>query len=364
MWYSKKEVFEMKKVIKTIITTVKKLTNDEEFKSQHKSNEKDFIRTRTLTFQSVIFFVLGLVKTSLDFETINFSKIAKIESISASAISQARDKIQFTAFRELLIETRKLIPIINTFKKHRVIAVDGMQCELPNTSELTEQYMLSKGVKRPQFHAVAMFDVLNCCFIDATFMPAPTNERASAYELLKTQNNDEEQIYLFDRGFPSVALIQKLNKSNKKFVMRVSASFLREVNEFTKSKSLDKLIHIDYDKRRGQTNEVKEVELPYSFDLRCVRIELSSKITEILITNLPKSSFTRKDIGNLYGMRWGIETSFNHLKNAIHIEEFVGIKENSVKQEFFATLLKYNLFMLFIEEAEMVKRFSKKNFKI
>jgi len=354
----------MKKIIKKVITTIKSKTENENFKNQHKTNEKAFKRTRTLTFQSVVFFVLGLVKTSLDFEVIKFKEVAEIEKISASALSQARDKIKYTAFHELLLETQKLIPSNSKYKNYRVIAVDGMQCEMPNTSELNKKYNLSKSAKKPKFHAIATFDVLNCCFTDATFAPAPTNERVAAYELLESQNSEEPRIYLFDRGFPSVALIQKLNNANKKFVMRVSASFLKEVNAFAKTKTLDKDLHIEYDKRRGQTNEVKETVLPYSFDLRCVRIELSSKTTEILITNLPRTDFKRKDIGHLYALRWGIETSFNHLKNAIHMEEFVGIKENSIKQEFYATLLKYNLFMLFIEEAEMVEHYSKKNFKI
>lgn len=60
----------------------------------------------------------------------------------------------------------------------------------------------------------------------------------------------------------------------------------------------------------------------------------------------------------------GIETSFNHLKNAIHLEEFVGIKDNSIKQEFYATLINYNMFLLFVEEAKIANLHNKKNIKI
>ena len=54
------------------------------------------------------------------------------------------------------------------------------------------------------------------------------------------------------------------------------------------------------------------MKLPYSFDLRCVRIFLKSKQQEILITNLPREEFKRKDAGHLYPLRWGIEVGFNH----------------------------------------------------
>ena len=94
-----------------------------------------------------------------------------------------------------------------------------------------------------------------------------------------------------------------------------------------------------------------------------MRIELISGGAEVLITNLEETGFSRAEIGKLYWYRWGIETGFNHLKNAVYAETFVGIKENSIKQEFYAILIKYNLFMLFVEEAEMVNRYSKKNFK-
>jgi len=354
----------MKTEIKKIITKLKEQIHEPSFQERHKTSENDFSRVRTLPFQAVTSFVMGTVHTSLDFEIMHFCEQTKSKKFTSSAISKARDKIKYTAFRELLKNMQKDIPSKSKLKDYRVIAFDGTKGELPNTPELMQDYRPSKDAQYPQFHAVAMFDVLNCNFIDAEFSPSPTNERSEAYELLENYDNTEKSIFLFDRGFPSIALIQKLNEQNRKFVMRVSKSFLKEVNDFGKSKAKDKQIHIDYEKRRGQTNEVKDVKLPYSFDLRCVRIELSSKTTEVLVTNLDKSEFTRAEIGKLYGLRWVIETGFNHLKNAIHVEDFVGIKENSIKQEFYATLIKYNLFLLFTEEAKMVNLYSKKNYKI
>ena len=353
----------MKKVIKSIINTITTISEEEAFKFKYRSKQTDFIRERKLSFSSVIMFVLGLSNTSFDFERINFCSVAKIESISNAALSKARDKIKFSAFRELLTRTQNLIPTTSKFKGYRVIAVDGLKGELPNTPELRSKYKLSKTNQYPQFHAVASFDVLNCKFIDAEFEMCTTNERTAAYKLLENHKK-EDDIFLFDRGFPSIALIQKLNDNGLKFLARVSKSFIGEVDEFVSQKSLDKTIHIDYTARRAATSRTKNIRLPYSFDLRCVKIRLNSGETEILITNLPNDTFKRKDLGNLYALRWGIETGFNHLKNAIIIEEFVGIKENSIKQEFYSILIKYNLVMQYIGEAELVAHCSKKNFKV
>jgi hypothetical protein len=38
------------------------------------------------------------------------------------------------------------------------------------------------------------------------------------------------------------------------------------------------------------------------------------------------------------------------------IEEFIGIKENSIKQEYFASLTKSNIFMQFMEAANTIGR--------
>lgn len=353
----------MKKIIKQTIKTIQELSKDNNFKAEYKTKETDFTRTRKINFGDIISFVIGLSNTSFDFERINFCKAADIESISTAALSKARDKVKFSAFKELLSKTQELIPTVSRFKGYRVIAVDGVKGELPNTPELMKKYAPSKTAKYPLFHAAASFDVLNCKFIDAEITVSPTDERQEACKLLENHKS-EEDIFLFDRGFPSIALIQKSEEKGLKFVARVSKSFIKEVNDFTSKKYLDKTIHIDYTSQRAKNGKVKNIKLPYSFDLRCVKIILPSGETEVLITNLPINKFKRKDIGYLYSLRWAIETSFNHLKNAINIEEFVGIKENSIKQEFYSVLIKYNILMQYIDEAKTVAHWAKKKFKV
>lgn len=353
----------MKKIIKEVIEVIKNTINKEEFITKHKTNEKDFTRKRKLGFKEIVYFVLGLSNSCFDFEKDCFCDVFKIEEVSNAAVCKARDKVKFTAFRELLSITQQRIPAKNKYKGYNIIAVDGVKGELPNTKEIKEHYKLSKGCLYPQFHAVTSFDVLNGKFIDAEFEMETANEHQLAYKLLENHIPGKD-IILYDRGFPSVALIQKLEEKGIYFIARVSKSFIKEVNEFTKQKALDKTIHVDYTQERVRRNKVKDVKLPYSFDLRCVRIFLKSEQQEILITNLPREEFKRKDIGHLYSLRWGIEVGFNHLKNALYLESFVGIKENSIKQEFYSILIKYNITMLFTEEAKIMEMNNKKNFKI
>ena len=349
----------MEEIIKTI-SVIKTRVANEEFMKRHKSNEKAFIRQREIAFSDVIYIVLSLLKTTLSFEIMHYFGINGKKSVNASSISRARSKCLYTAFKELFLLVAETISSskTNTFKGYRVVAVDGMQGELQNTAELRAKYPPDKkGTIYPKFHAVAMYDVLNDIYTNALFLPAPTDERAAALSLISQLDADKKELILVDRGFPSLALLQTFTTDNKRFVMRAKSNFLREVSDFTtNSCDDDKVLHIDYDKRRGDTHKVKTAVLPYSFDLRCIKFTLPSGEVETLITNLD-GEFTKEDIIYLYGLRWGVETSFNHLKNTVHVEDFVGVKDNSIKQEFYASLLLYNLNTLFIDCAsEQVKK--------
>jgi len=343
----------MQYTIERMLKSMKETIEKREFIERHRNNSSDFSRKRNLSFGEIVEFVIGNMGTTLDFEVLNFMS-GRSQSVTSSAISQARDKIKSSAFEEIFKTNSSEIPVRHTYRGYRVTAYDGMKGELPKTAELMKKGCISEKNGYPQFTALAEYDVLNCFYTNAVFHVGSLDERAGAIELLKKHEYAGEEIFLLDRGFPSMAMIQQLEKSGKKYVMRVSKSFLREVNEFRESDSTDEVIQINYDKRRGATSRLKDVELPYSFALRCVKIELDSGECEILVTNLSKDEFSRKAIGELYNLRWKIETGFLHLKYAVCIEDFIGVKENSIKQEFFASLFKANLFMLFVDVANHI----------
>lgn len=340
------------KIAQEIMEETKEIISRGDFQRRHVVDpEKDFIRTRKLDFATTMLYVLGNTRESMELASETFREIAEIEDISPAALCKARAKIDFSAFRAVFEASAKLMPIRETDHGYQIIAVDGMMGEMPNLNALQEAYPVHKAKKYPQFHAMAAYDVLNDIFLAADFLPGPANERQMAIELLSWATlQGDKKIFLFDRGFPSVALIQKLNTMGHKFVMRVSNSFLKEVNEFAKSRFLDKTISISYHPRRGAVNRVT-AELPYEFTLRCVRIHLIDGSEEICITNLPYESFSVQEIKRLYGLRWGIEISYNYLKNAIFIEEFTSRKENGIKQDFYASLWAANLINAVIEDA-------------
>lgn len=329
------------------IRQIQRTARDEEFQSKHiRDAEKDFKRTRKLTFSDVIMYTIGNTRSPLELEAQRFSKYLAADEISGAALCKARQKIKYTAFEELFEQTAVTVSRNKQFHGYHLYAVDGMKGELPKTPELSAKYCESEKCRTPIFHAVSTFDILNELFIRSEFHFGSADERELAGKMIDAvaqdvHYKDEPQIWIFDRGFPSLSLIQKLLKHQLHFVMRVSSHFLKEVNAFRKSKYVDRMIHIEYSNRRATLNHVHSDGIG-EFDLRCVRIKLSSGEDEIIITDLDRKEFPKRDIKEIYRLRRGIETGFNYLKNAVFVEEFVSRTENGLAQDYFVSLLVYN----------------------
>ena len=329
------------------IRQIQKLSENEEFQKKHiRNTEKDFKRTRKLRFSDVIMYSIGNTKSPLELEAEKFSRYIEADSVSGAALCKARQKVNYTAFEELFEITAVSSPREKRFRGYYLYAVDGMKGELPKTPELSEKYRISPQSEQPVFHAVSVYDVLNELFIRSKFHFGTADERELADKMIDSVMQDENykeeaQIWLFDRGFPSLQLMYHLLEQKRKFVMRVSSNFLKEVNEFRRSKYIDRQISVTCTKRRIRSAQI-QCEENMVLNLRCVRIQLSSGAEEILITNLERAEFPKRDLNKLYSLRWGIETSFNYLKNAVFVEEFTSRTENGLAQEYFVSLLMYN----------------------
>ena len=63
---------------------------------------------------------------------------------------------------------------------------------------------------------------------------------------------------------------------------------------------------------------------------------------------------------NIYDKRWKIETAFDFLKNVIQIENFTARRELLIKQDFYASILFYNISITLKQHVEYSKRASNK----
>lgn len=74
---------------------------------------------------------------------------------------------------------------------------------------------------------------------------------------------------------------------------------------------------------------------------RILRFSISNNTTEVLVTNIFEE-FSTSNFKELYNMRWGIEKTYNCIKNRFGLESFSGTKPVCILQDFYANLYLYN----------------------
>ena len=357
---TRKERRKEEKNLKKIIKKVKATIFSEEFLNENRISEKDFSRKSKLGFKELILFQLNALKGSLQSSLKEFIKSLKhVKSYTKQAYSEARQKINFKVFcnlnKILLLEYYKL----NTYKTHkgyRVMAIDGSNLRLPNTNELKKTFgeITNQGeITLASARGSVLYDVENKIVIDSIIERYMFNERELAIkhieklkELKEKSNNDLKELVLFDRGYPSLKLMLYLEKNNINYLMRVSGSFLKEVNKFKKGNKNEEVLEINLTKQRLKKIELKEIvkKGKSNIKVRVIRIKLDSGEEEILITSLmDKKEFSHDEFKELYFKRWGIEVNYNILKNIIELENFTGIKPIAIMQDFYATILVGNI---------------------
>ncbi len=213
-----------------------------------------------------------------------------------------------------------------------------------------------------------IYDVLNKVVIKGNLANTSVGEQNLFREMYQqaTQllSSDQSKIlWLMDRAYPSYDLCKTLSERGDVFVIRYKKYFCKAVKAFADSdKWKDRIMlsaTIWYNKKRQRKQSILAV--------RVLKIPLSSGETEYFITNL---EYSAEELKRLYGMRWGVETCYDYLKNTLELENFSSKTVEGVLQDYYASLLTCNLVNLLVEEAQQelniqqVEKSNKYHYKI
>ena len=353
---------------------LKNLINSQDFLFRHRICEKSFTRIRILPFHITIAIILNSVRDSTSAELAKFADYFDTLEPTKSAFSQARHKIQETAFIELndmlikeyykskvKIKLRKR----SFFNNLTLLAIDGYDLQLPVSQQIIDHFGNATNASNksmPMSSASELYDLENGFTICALNKPYKIGEREIALEMirnfLKKDLNKDEFVFIFDTGYPSLFFLASLISQGVKFVIRCNTQFLSEVNEAVKNGEKDQLIEIPLKKlKKKDKNELirmfPDVDLSAKLTIRICLIELSTGETEILLTSLTnKKEYSYKLFLKLYSKRWGIETDIGFQKTRMEIENFSGESVLAVQQEFYCSIFCKNSTNLLIIEAE------------
>lgn len=316
-------------VAKNVIDIAKSTT----FKEDYRMSKKDFTRNRKLSFFDNVMLIMQCSKCSIQTGINKFLYSRKEYNMeySKQAFSKGRHRIKAEAFKKLMETSAQSFyedGKFDTFNDYLLLSIDGSDYNLPNSTELLECFGSEpfKGYKQAQAQTSCLYDVLNGIILEAEIEPYNANERTLAMTHLKNfrTKTEAKAIVLMDRGYPSFDLMHNMEALKINYLMRCNKdNFLREVRD---TNSDDEVVCI---KRKG-------IEL----NTRVVTMQIKDKAITF-ITNL--TDIDTATIARLYNKRWEVETLYNKLKNRLEIENFSGLDELCVKQDFYTTLLLSNM---------------------
>ena len=208
-------------------------------RSRYKSSH--FTRERKLGFIETMVFIIQGIKHSLQAEINHYLDMLKRkdETYSKQAFSKGRQRIKPEAFKELseivIQDVYSTVPT-KTFDGYHILAIDGSRYNLPTNAELNEIFgvQITGNAPQPQALGSCLYDVLNGLVVDACFGGCRDNERVHAREMICRVDTEliHNPLYIMDRGYPSGALMELIEKLGQKYLMRCDKTFLRsmEVN--------------------------------------------------------------------------------------------------------------------------------------
>ncbi|MGL5514806.1 MAG: IS4 family transposase [Sporomusa sp.] len=300
----------------------------DEFKNEARKKAIDFSRKRKMTFEELILFMLLSLKCSTASALRRFFKdIGKSIFMTQQSLSEARAKINVCAFVDLFKLTVETMTehCMKKWHGYRVYAIDGSKIALPAEEKLREHFgTTSKGKTALTAQGSVLYDVLNDIIADALIKPLSTDERTLAklhLDACKDIAPNDKKLIIFDRGYPSFELIEKLENNGFHYVMRVKSKFNNDIDGQITS---DGYVWLKQDVKR--------------IHVRVIKIKLDSGETETLITNIKDKRLGKNAFKKLYFMRWPVECKYDIVKNKLQLENFNTRTIEGIQQDFFAAM--------------------------
>lgn len=319
------------------------------------SSPSDFIRTRKLPLQKIVGLLINLPKRSLSIELQSFFDSIGASDLSCTkgAFSLQRTKLNpifFTYWNQLLVQLfyHYYGNHVKRWEGYILLAVDGSNMQLMGVDEVVNYFGTAEnkygGV--PMARAMQIHDVLNDLTVWSDIFPRSQSENVVISN--RIHNLSPDSLTLFDRGYPSYSLMYQLcaEEEPRHFVMRCKLTFSKEVTTFVQSKKKSTTtILFPTEQAIAKLKEYGFiVRKTTGLKIRMVKVELPTGEIEILLTNLfDDKKFTVQKLGELYFMRWKIETAFSKQKNQLQMEIFSGHRVVCIEQDFAAGIFVANL---------------------
>ena len=331
------------------------------FIKEHKIGIKSFTRERKLGFEKMMTMIIKKSNKSIQ-NSLNDMQLDLGEetSISNSAYTQARAKLNYTAFQEYAQMSSNMFYEDGEYEKYnnfRLLAIDGSVVTLPNSEDIRSEFnpmnvrCQIEGFKKEvaQARASVLFDVLNTVAVDSSLTNKNKSEennliaydeRTLALEHLEYCTKDD--LVVMDRGYPSYELFAKYAQRTNFLVRLKKTSFIKAKSLFAPHCEYKDIV-LEINAPKYLKEALKIENLSTKMKVRFIQVILDNGTVEVLATNvLDSNTLQTSDFKEIYAKRWGIETYYDLIKNRLNLENFTGLTALAIKQDFYATIFLTN----------------------
>lgn len=219
------------------------------------------------------------------------------------------------------------------------MATDGVSLTLPDTEDTRTHYSIQRNQsdhETLQGLGSCLYDVLNAVPINFELTPIQAEKHAifTSHAFYLAPND----IHVLDRAYADYAVIAYHLGNQRNFLLRCpTQTSFKAVKEFMKSADLEREVTLHVTKRAKAF--VRAYRLPATVRVRLVKILLPTGEIEVLITSLlDRVRYPRAALGELYQLRWGVETYYDHLKNQLDVQRWNSTKLNGILQELYSCI--------------------------
>jgi hypothetical protein len=338
-----------------------------------------FSRRRKMPADDVIISVLGRKGLAAAMEIRDYMKEKGDEiNISKQAYLKQRLKLNHEVFIRLneqyLLEFYREIGEENLFRGYLVFAVDGSKAEVPASLENLKRFgsvgTSENHVARALVNCIS--DVCNGFVLDMQIDGIKASESDLAEENIRRAREiigDTKMIVLFDRGYPSIRLVDFLEREGVRYLFRLSSNDYKA--ERASMQSSDETVILAHtDSRLGKIGRKHPEDAARLREKGQTSTRITVRTDEdggkiAFMTNLPENEFSGKEIAELYLKRWAIEKKYNSLKNKLRFESVTGEATLYVYQDFWAQILVCNMVtdMLRSADEELADEKERKQYK-
>jgi len=348
-----------------------------------KNPDADFSRERKLGFEGLMQFLISMQSGTTGHELLEFFDYST-DVISNSGFIQQRDKLLPTAFRHLLLEFNSHFPFKLYRGKYQLIACDGCEFVIARNPDDPDTYHPNRKDTRGHnmLHTTSLFDLINKRYLDCEVQPGRLkNEFRAICNFADRFPKSGNPVFIGDRGFACYNFFAHAFENNLFFLIRAKDLNikrylgLKTLPEFldtnvelilTRTQSRKKWVRPDLkDQYRFVSKDVAFDYIEhdsgdeYHFSLRIVRVEVADGVFENLVSNLPFDEVSADELKKWYNLRWGIETSFRHLKHTIGTDNFHSRIVANIELEIWARMILFNFCAIITMYAVVSKKTTK-----